>query len=349
MRIAGVGSALPENRFQQQTLTDALKNHWDKKLDNPALMERMHARAGVDYRYLAFSLSEYEKFSSWGESNAAWFAVAEELGGQAIERALARAGFARRDLSAIIVTSITGIASPSLDARLINRMELAADIKRTPIFGLGCVGGAVAITRAADHVRAHPGQVAALLAVEICSLTLQLQDFSTANLIATGLFADGAASAIVAGTDRGLGGPEILGTRSCFYPNTEDIMGWEISERGFQVVLSPRLPALIRERLGADVDEFLHGFGLSRTDIRSWVMHPGGPRVLDAVQEALALTDRDLTASWDCLSRHGNLSSASVLMVLEEVMTNRRPTSGTPGMIVAMGPGFCAEFILLRW
>ncbi len=349
MRIAGVGSALPENRFRQEMLTAALKNHWGEKLDNPALMERMHSRAGVDYRYLAFPLADYEQFSSWGQSNAAWMSVAEQLGEQAIDRALARAGCARRELGAIVVTSITGIASPSLDARLINRMSLPADIKRTPIFGLGCVGGAVGITRAADHVRAYPGQVAVLLAVEICSLTLQLEDFSTANLIATGLFADGAGAVVVAGAERVGGGPEILGSRSFFYPDSEEVMGWKISERGFQVVLSPRLPALIKDRLRADVDLFLSGYGLSRAEVGSWVMHPGGPRVLDAIQEALGLSDRELTASWECLSRHGNLSSASVLMVLEEVTMNRRPAPGTLGMIVAMGPGFCAELILLRW
>ena len=172
MRIAAVASAMPENRFAQQDITAALKDYWGDRLRSPELLERFHSRLGVDHRYLAYSFDQYSRFASWGEANAAWLAAAEDLGSRAIDEALGRAGLARDELNALFIVSITGIASPSLDARLINRMRLRPDIKRTPIFGIGCAGGAVGLTRAADYTLAYPEHTAAVLAVELCSLTI---------------------------------------------------------------------------------------------------------------------------------------------------------------------------------
>jgi alkylresorcinol/alkylpyrone synthase len=349
MRIVSIASALPDNVYRQEEITTALKDYWGDKLSNPALLDRLHSRTRVRKRHLAYAFDDYRRFSSWGQTNRAWLDAAVGLGTDAIDAALAQAGLARADLDAIFVVSITGIASPSLDAKLINRMNLRPDIKRTPIFGLGCVGGAVGLTRAADYVRAWPAQTAALLSVELCSLTMRLDDLSMANLISMGLFADGAVAAVVSGTHRAGRGPQIVATRSVFYPETEEIMGWDISEKGFGIVLSPELPNLLRKRLGADVDAFLSQHGLARGDLGSWVIHPGGPKVLEAVEDALALRKCELAASWDSLARHGNLSSGSVLLVLEETIARRRPAPGTPGLIMAMGPGFCSEMILVRW
>ena len=356
VRIVGAAGALPENRYEQRTITRALKRYWGDRLDNPELLERFHARVGVATRHLAVPIDRYARFASWGETNAAWLEVAEELGERAIDGALATAGLARRDIDALVVVSITGVASPSLDARLINRMDLRRDLNRTPIFGVGCVGGALGLSRAADHVRAYPEHNAVLLAVEACSLTLQRDDLSTANLIASGLFGDGAAAVVVAGSCAGASPrrplahamPKIRASESVFYPDSEDIMGWDISERGFKIELSPRLGEFIRSRLARDVDEFLGRQGLRREDIGNWVMHTGGPKVLEAIQDALALPPRALDRSWDCLRRVGNLSSPSVLLVLEDTMINA-PAPGTLGLLLAMGPGFCSEMILLQW
>jgi len=191
--------------------------------------------------------------------------------------------------------------------------------------------------------------VAAVLAVELCSLTLQQEDLSVANLISSGLFGDGAGAVLVAGSERESSGPEILATRSVFYPNSEHVMGWDISEKGFRIVLSREVPEVVEQHLASDVDAFLADEGLSRPDIGSWVLHTGGPRVLEATAAALGLKEDALAASWDCLRRTGNLSSASVLVVLEEVMMNRRPAEGTYSILAAMGPGFCSELVLLRW
>jgi alkylresorcinol/alkylpyrone synthase len=172
---------------------------------------------------------------------------------------------------------------------------------------------------------------------------------STVNMISMGLFADGAVAAILAGAERGSDGPAIVSNRSVFYPDTEEIMGWDISEKGFAIVLSQHLPELIKRRLGADVDSFLASNGLTRSEIKSWVIHPGGPKILQAVETALGLCHRELALSWECLAEFGNLSSGSVLKVLEAAMTTRRPEAGAPGLILAMGPGFCSEMMLVRW
>jgi alkylresorcinol/alkylpyrone synthase len=354
MKIASVARALPPYRFSQQEIFEALARHWREKLDNPELLSRFHHRVGVETRYFVLPLDGYDNLSRWGDANRVWLEKAEELGEQAIDLALQRAGMERNRINALLTVSVTGIASPSLDAHLTNRMQLPADIRRTPIFGLGCVAGAAGIAQAADYVRAYPDRVAVLLSVELCSLTWQRSDLSIANLIASGLFGDGAAAVIVAGDDVTGGGPEnwgpeIVDTASSFYPNTEGAMGWDISEEGFRIVLSPEVPAIIRARLPGDVDALLSHNGLTRSDVGSWVLHTGGPKVLDAMAGSLGLDREACAASWDSLREVGNLSSASVLLVLEEILQNRRPSPGTWGVLAALGPGFCSQLVLLRW
>lgn len=230
-----------------------------------------------------------------------------------------------------------------------NRLPFPNDLKRIPIFGLGCVAGAAGIARAADYVRAYPDQVAVLLSVELCSLTWQMDDVSTANLISSGLFGDGAAAVVVAGAEASCSGPRIVDTRSVFYRNTEDAMGWDISEAGFRIVLSPLVPKLVEKNLGNDVNTFLTKHHLTRNDISSWILHSGGPRVLEAATAALDLPEDALEASWSSLQEIGNLSSASVLAVLQEYLEKRRGEPGTYSLLAAMGPGFCSELVLLQW
>jgi alkylresorcinol/alkylpyrone synthase len=349
MNIAGVATAFPKNYFSQAQIHAAFKAYWQDKLENTRVLDALHAHTGVEGRHLVLPLHAYLAVDTFGKSNDLWIEAAQDLGQQAIGGALERAGLKPTDPGAIIFVSVTGIASPSIDARLVNRMGLSRTIRRMPIFGLGCVAGAAGLSRAADYVRAYPDQAAILLSVEICSLTLQRDDLSIANLISSGLFGDGAAAAIVTGDACAAKGPEIVATRSVFYPNTEDVMGWNISEKGFRIVLSPEVPEMARKHLRHDVDEFLAGHGLSRKDIGSWVLHTGGPKVLEAAQDALELHDGELQASWDSLKAIGNLSSSSVLHVLEQVIEHRRPAPGTWGVLAAMGPAFCSEVLLLKW
>jgi len=349
MQIASAASAFPEHYYSQKFLLEKLQEYWGSRLRNPLMLARLHRNVAVEGRYLAMSYEKYYDLHTWGCANDVWIKVAQELGEQALCRALHHAGVDKSALGALFFTSVTGICSPSIDALLVNRMGLPANIKRLPIFGLGCVAGAAGIARAADYVRAYPSQAAALVSVELCSLTIQKEDLSVANLISSGLFADGSAAVVVTGNDLKSNGPEIVATRSIFYPNTEQMMGWKVSEKGFNIVLSPEVPVLIRENLGKNVDAFLGDHGYKRSDVGSWVLHTGGPKVLEATAAALNLHDGQLDASWDCLKKVGNLSSASVLVVLEDVMRNRRPEPGTIGILAAMGPGFCSELVLLKW
>jgi alkylresorcinol/alkylpyrone synthase len=348
-RIAGVGSAFPRQYYRQKQVAEALKQHWNHGLENPKVLDRLLSRVGVDGRYLALPIEAYDDLTTWGKSNNAWIEIAEDLAEQSICRALTRAGLCEADLDAIFFVSVTGVASPSIDARLMNRMNLRPDIKRNPIFGLGCVAGAAGLARAADYVRAFPKQCAVLVSVELCSLTWQRKDLSVANLISSGLFGDGSAAVIVAGSERSVAGPQVLATRSSFYRGTEDVMGWDISEEGFKIVLTTEVPDMVRKHLARDVDGFLADYGIDRSDIETWIMHTGGPKVLDATAESLGLPDGALDVSWQVLRRVGNLSSASVLLVLEEFMNRRRPAAGTYSILAAMGPGFCSELVLLRW
>src|SRR5579863_1484956 len=349
MRIASAASAFPKHYYSQKFLLEKLQEYWGDRLRNPQMLARLHRNVTVEGRHLAMPPEKYYDIATWGQANDIWIEVAQELGEQALCRALHQAGLEPGEIGALFFTSVTGISSPSIDALLINRMGLSPNIRRVPIFGLGCVAGAAGIARAADYVRAYPTQAAALVSVELCSLTIQREDLSVANLISSGLFADGSAAVIVTGEDLHATGPEIVATRSVFYPDTEQMMGWKVSEKGFRIILSPEVPVLIRENLGKDVDAFLADNGCTRADIGSWVLHTGGPKVLEATADALDLHDGQLDASWDCLKRVGNLSSASVLVVLEDVMRNRRPQPGTMGVLAAMGPGFCSELLLLKW
>src|ERR1700734_2449594 len=287
MQIISTATAFPPHYFLQETVVEALKGQWEQGLENAAVLERLHSRTGVAGRYFSLPLEQYPPLDTWGKTNNVWIETAERLGAQAIECVLSKAGLDRKQIGALYFVSVTGVSSPSVDARLVNRMGLSPRIKRNPIFGLGCVAGAAGLARAADYVRAYPDQVAVLLSVELCSLTLQREDLSLANLVSSGLFGDGAAAVVIAGADvkrreTSYAGPEILATGSVFYPDTEEVMGWDISEKGFRIVLSREVPDVVREHLGPDVDALLHSHGFERADVGSWVMHTGGPKVLEA-------------------------------------------------------------------
>src|SRR5579864_2909646 len=202
MRIIGAGSAFPGNVYKQQEITSALKETWQSQLENPEVLDRLHSRCGVERRHLVLPLEAYDRVTTWGQANDLWIDAAQTLGRDAICRAITPLGILPRDIDALFFVSVTGVASPSIDALLINRMGLSPNIRRIPMFGLGCVAGAAGISRAADYVKAHPSQLAVLLSVELCSLTLQREDLSVANLISASLFGDGAAAVVVAGNKR---------------------------------------------------------------------------------------------------------------------------------------------------
>ena len=349
MRISSATSALPPHYYPQAQLIAAFRKHWGNRLERFSVLERLHAATQVEGRYLALPLERYP-LKTWGEANDSWIACATELGLKAVSGAIEAAAIDPLCIGTFFSVTISGVASPSLEARIMNKLALSPHTKRVPIFGLGCVAGAAGIARAADYVKAYPDQAALLLSVELCSLTIQPDDLSPANLISSGLFGDGAAAVVVSGAKVAAApGPEILATRSVFYPDTERVMGWDVSEKGFTIVLSKEVPNVVLQNLGNNASAFLADHQLRREDITSWVIHTGGPAVLEATGKALGLDQHDLDVSWHCLRKTGNLSSASVLLVLEETMRNHRPKPGSYGILAAMGPGFCCELVLLRW
>lgn len=347
--VAAAASALPPHYADQDTILAAFREAWGRQHFNVDRLEQLHRAVRVGGRHLALPIADYQRLRTFAARNDAWIAAATELGEVAIRRALDRAQLEPAQIDHVFFVSVTGIATPSIDARLVGRLGLRPDVKRTPIFGLGCVAGAAGLARASDYVRAFPRQNAVLLSVELCSLTLQLEDFSVANLIASGLFGDGAAAVVLAGGERGAAGPRVTATRSVFYPGTERVMGWDVVDSGFKVVLSSAVPQVVREHIRGDVDSFLSAHGLARGDIRHWLCHTGGPKVLEAFAAALELPEAALARSWESLRTVGNLSSASVLFVLAETLAAGEAKPGDRGLLLAMGPGFCAELVLLEW
>jgi alkylresorcinol/alkylpyrone synthase len=312
-------------------------------------LTKLHANCGVSYRNLVLPLEEYPLLANFGLSNDAWIKGAVDCGRRAVECALLKARCTAADVSAIFFATVTGIASPTIDARLINLLPFPTNIKRTPIFGLGCVAGAAGIARAADYLQGHPGETVLLLSVELCSLTWQDDDVSLANMISTGLFADGAAAVVLKGSEVASRGPQVVATRSAFYRDTERVMGWDLVSTGFRIVLSPDVPRVVEQNLRHDVEAFLADHGLSLSDISSVICHSGGPKVLQAVERSLDLSDDALEPSWRSLNEVGNLSAASVLVVLQEYLERRPGAPGSYSLLLAMGPAFCAELVLLRW
>jgi len=349
VRIASVSSAFPPNYYQQDQIFKELGRQWGATPTVLSRLEAFHQRAGVLARHLALPKEEYEKVEGFSARNREYVRVAVELGAEALSRALEQAGVAPAELDALFFVSVTGMATPSIDARLVNRLGLNTRLRRTPIFGLGCVAGAAGLARAADYAKAYPDSNVALLAVELCSLTWQPDDVSVPNLIASSLFGDGAAAVVLTGDQRAPRGPRVIASRSTFYPGTEAVMGWEIGSQGLKVILSSGVPELVFGNVERDVDGFLADHGLARQDIEHWILHTGGPKVLEAFEGALGLSRERLELTWKQLRENGNLSSASVLLVLLDTWQERRPAPGSHSLLMAMGPGFCSEMVLLEW
>jgi alkylresorcinol/alkylpyrone synthase len=357
MRILSVRGALPDHRYEQEEISHSFAHHMLRGTVNEEVVSRLHANSGVRTRHLALPLERYAQLADFTESNDAFIDVAVELGGRAVTEALKAAGLTPEDVDLIISATVTGLAVPSLDARVATAIGLRPDVVRVPLVGLGCVAGAAGVARLHDYLVGHQDKVAVLMSVELCSLTLQRDDGSMANLVASGLFGDGAAAVVAVGSDRtadlAIGEdravqPEGLASRSRLYPDSERTMGWDVGAGGLKIVLDSNVPTLVETYVGGDVREFLADQGMSQDDVEWYVAHPGGPKVLEALSSALAVPRKALAVTWDSLARIGNLSSASVLNVLADTLADHPPRPGSYGLMLAMGPGFCSELVLLR-
>lgn len=357
-QILAVRGALPDHKYSQAVLTELFAEVIATEQLDRTLLEKFHANAGVSSRHTALPLEGYAGIEDFGQANDHFLEIAPRLGAQSVSDALAAAGLSARDVDVLISTTITGIAVPSLDARVAPLLGLRPDVKRMPIMGLGCLAGAAGIARLHDYLIGHPTEVAVLLSVELCSLTVQRSDTTVPNMLASGLFGDGAAAVVAVGDQHPLAQaarsaedastPSVLASRSQMYADTQRAMGWDVGSTGLRIVLGAEVPSLVQDHVAEDVDAFLRDHELSREDISWWVCHPGGPKVLEALQDALGLSRGDVQVTWDSLDRIGNLSSASVLFVLEDTLRHRPPEPGAFGIIMAMGPGFSLELVLMR-
>jgi alkylresorcinol/alkylpyrone synthase len=380
-RIAAVRSVFPPYRYPQADLTraiaaftlsaagtesgtDATAGGLDPQ--RRALLKRLHGNSGVSARHTVFPLPAYEQLGVAGKTvNDLYIEEATTLAERALRAALASSGIAAAELDLLIVTSVTGISVPSLDARLIPRLGLRADIKRLPVFGLGCVAGAAGLARLHDYLAGWPRDTAALLAIELCSLCLPRTAVTTADMVASALFGDGAAAVVATGglvgadtaapaqqtaRKRRRATPWVVATRSEVYPDSADALGWRLDADGsFRIVLTTGLAEVVEGRLGASVTGFLADHGLTVDDIGTWICHPGGPRVLDAAQRALKLPDAALALSRRSLAEAGNMSSVSVLHILELTADSGAARPDSFGLMIGLGPGVSAELVLLRW
>jgi alkylresorcinol/alkylpyrone synthase len=349
MQIVSVKGVLPEHRYPQEEITDAFVHVIAEGRLDERVLRRFHRNAGVDQRHLALPLEEYGRLESFTQSNDLFIERAVQLGARAVVDALKNAGLTPSDVDLIVSATVTGLAVPSLDARIAAVVGLRPDVKRVPLVGLGCVAGAAGLARLHDYLAGHPDQVAVLVAVELCSLTVQRDDVSVPNLVASGLFGDGGAAVVARGPGAGADtGVQVLDSRSRLYPDSERTMGFDVTSGGLRIVLDAEVPAVVNRYIREDVDGFLADHGLTRADVEWWVCHPGGPKVIEALESALEIPRDAVQLTWDSLARIGNLSSASVLHVLEDTLRERPPRPGSYGVLMAMGPGFCSELVLVR-
>lgn len=345
--IHSVVTTFPKLYVSQEEISKEISSIWPDKQN---YIKQFHLSSQVNGRHLSIPLSDYKNLGDIGERSRIWLDVATQLQTENINKLLEQAGLTPQDISLIVTTTVTGLAIPTLEARLMNKISFKPNTKRLPIFGLGCLGGVAGINRVTDYLKGHPKEAAILLATELCSLTFQFQDKSVANLVGTSLFADGAAAVLMLGEEHPLYQKaqfKVLNGESFFYPNTERIMGWDIVSSGFQIVLSGDVPKIVEDEVKPNLADFLSHSKLAGSDINFMVSHPGGPKVLDKLSEISDRSPEEFRHSWNSLREKGNMSSVSVLHVLQKTIADKKQTNEI-GLMMAMGPAFCSEMSLIK-
>lgn len=346
--IVSSKSVFPEFEYNQDYFIDFLATNWPDKKEEIAKFAKSVC---VDQRALCLDLKEVMGLEGFAQRNQIWREKAYELSQKSIEKVLDDTGLTVNDINFFITTSVTGFAIPSLDALLMNRMEFSERTKRLPLFGFGCLGGVASLNRAHEYLQNHPEDVVLINAVELCSLTFQKDDLTIANLVGTSLFGDGASSVIMVGENHPLAKRskyKVLNYGTFFYKDSEDTMGWSIRESGFKLLLNKNVSSIVKENIPRNVNDLLKESEINMDDIKFSISHPGGPKVLIAMEEALNLRPEDFANSWESLKEHGNLSSVSVLNVLERSLNSSLGKEGDVGIMAAMGPGFNSEITLIK-
>ena len=345
--IAGTATAVPPHVLSRDIVKNGIGPVFDLEGAKLDAVREIIDNSAIDQRYSVFPPEYTIEPRPLAQINREYQEKAVELGLQVTEHALAQAGMVPTDVDLLVTVSCTGVMIPSLDAHIATIMGFRSDVRRLPITELGCAAGAAGLARTWEYINAFPNRTAMLVAVEIPTLTFQRRDASQANLISAALFGDGAAGVVVTG--REAPGPRILASECFLFPDSLAAMGFDLRDTGFHIVLSKDVPELIRARVKGLAQGFLAKQGLKQEDISAFLLHPGGQKLLSYMQEELGLKRSDTEVSWDILRRYGNLSSASVLFILNEWLVQKEMPSGSYGLLMAFGPGFTAEMLLLQW
>jgi alkylresorcinol/alkylpyrone synthase len=345
--IAGTATAVPPHLLTREIVKHHMKGVFSLEGRHLEAIHTVIDNSQIDQRHSVFPVEYTIEPRPLSQINSEYRDHAVELGRRVTADALAQAEMSPSDVDILITVSCTGVMIPSLDAYLANDMGFRSDVRRLPITELGCAAGAAGLARAWEYLTAFPDRTALLVAVELPTLTFQRKDFSQANLISAVLFGDGAAGVVVTG--REASGPRIVASESFLFPDSLGAMGFDLKDSGFHIVLSKDVPQLIREKIKGLVEGFLARQGLRQSDLAAFVLHPGGQKLLSFMEAELGLTREDTHLSWEVLRRYGNLSSASVLFILQDSIAKRDMPSGSYGLLMAFGPGFTAEMLLLQW
>lgn len=356
-KIVSVSTFKPPYEIKQNQAVDLTRALFSKRFSNIERLLKVFETGDIETRNICMPLDWFMKDHDFEERNKLYIGHAVDFGVQAVLSCLTWNTMLEEPIhpstiDAIFFVSSSGIATPSIEARIMNLIPFRDDTKRIPIWGLGCAGGAAGISRAYEYCLAYPKANVLVLSVELCSLTFQKDDYSKSNLVGASLFSDGVACALISGskstvkTSKPM--PKIIATSSKFMPDSEDVMGWDVKNSGLHVIFSKSIPSIITKWLGPFVHEFLDANGLSKDDIAHFVAHPGGRKVLEAYETALQFDPSKTDISRDVLRENGNMSSPTILYVLEKFMKNE-PAAGDYGLMAALGPGFCGELLLLKW
>ncbi|QRG65592.1 type III polyketide synthase [Brevibacillus choshinensis] len=351
-RIEAVATAVPPYVITQEDSMKLARRFFQDAFPDIDRLLGVFGNSQIHKRHLCMPLDWYESERHFAEKNKLYVANAEELAAQAARNCLGKAKLSADSIDCLMFVSSTGIATPSLDSRLVNRLGMRSDVTRVPLWGLGCAGGAMGLSRACEYARAYPERRVLLVSVELCGLTFIRQDMSKSNLVATCLFGDGAAAVLIEGDHAGSQEqssprPYFRGARTTTWPDTLDVMGWEVTEPGLKVVFSRDIPSLIHQSMRENVDTFLTPHDTSVDRLRHFIFHPGGAKVLTAYQRSLGLSAEATRLSSEVLRDFGNMSSPTVLFVLEKSM-ERNWEPGDLGLLAALGPGFSSEMLLLE-
>jgi alkylresorcinol/alkylpyrone synthase len=345
--IAATATALPPHTITREDVKYYMGRVFDIPERKLEAMMSIVDNAAVRKRHAIFPIEYTVEPRALSKTNQEYIEHAVKLGREAAERCLGRAAVKPDEVDLIITVSCTGFMIPSLDAHLINLMGFRSNVRRMPFTELGCAAGAMALGRAADFLKANPGGNVLIIAVELPSLTFQRKDISQANLISSILFGDGAAAVLVSGKE--VRGPKILVSETYTFPNSLDAMGFDLRDSGFHILLAKDVPEMIGAKIRGLVEGFLERCGRKSEEIKGWILHPGGARLLANVEAELGLKKCDTQPSWDILANVGNLSSATILFILQEWLEKRPLQPGEYALAAAFGPGFSAEFLLLQW